>query len=582
MAVSFSGYKIILLSLTYYLVGCQTHTTPLQLQSPQAVQHAVDGRRKLESEVEQILYLAQSQQISSAIQRYFSYRNQRGTHDFALLQKIGLLQLRPLPWKAAAQLQIANLYGAMLTQHTAFLPLFAAALQHPHPAVQLVAVDCLARMQQAEADQLLQQAMASDYLDVVLAAAQHLAQQHKANALEQIRALFEKVDSSQRPLFPAFFAALGTPAAVKLLRQTLCDKDINVILQAIIAAGQTGCDELALEILDLLNSPDLQLQEACIQALTLFLDQRAVEPLQKLTASKDGAVQVSACLGLYRLGQWTQKNVLEKQALATKNVFAIYALGQIAQTQPVLTQLLQASDPHVRLNAAMALLQQQDPACVEVLLPLLLADQTDLALEQRCSAGGGLIAWKAWPAANLWVQKKPWLHEQSLRLREDVLQQMGNLPECAFIAVATALFDSEQNDLIPMLIQQLEQLHTPAVVEILEQYQQKLGSPLIRYYCTLALFHLQPNKNDGRSLINWVEQQMQTQIIQFRPFITEKNFNKTAALTPEEHSRLLITILETLAQEKQTIGIDLLLWALGEGHFDNRPILAGLLLNSCQ
>ena len=53
-------------------------------------------------------------------------------------------------------------------------------------------------------------------------------------------------------------------------------------------------------------------------------------------------------------------------------------------------------------------------------------------------------------------------------------------------------------------------------------------------------------------------------------------------LTPEEHSRLLIECYQTIALEHDEQSIDIILEGLKSGHYKNRSVLAGLLIQAIQ
>ncbi len=77
-----------------------------------------------------------------------------------------------------------------------------------------------------------------------------------------------------------------------------------------------------------------------------------------------------------------------------------------------------------------------------------------------------------------------------------------------------------------------------------------------------------------------------TEMIRFRPMLpwNVRISEKASAfeLTPEEHSRLLIECYQTIVMEHDDKSIDTILDGLKSGHSNNRPVLAGLLIQAIQ
>ena len=86
-------------------------------------------------------------------------------------------------------------------------------------------------------------------------------------------------------------------------------------------------------------------------------------------------------------------------------------------------------------------------------------------------------------------------------------------------------------------------------------------------------------------IYEWVESQRDHELFQFREMLAWTDRKETTGsylLTPKEKSRLLIESYETLVENHEMRGIDLLLSAMRQGHEKNRFLLAGLLLKAIQ
>ncbi len=196
------------------------------------------------------------------------------------------------------------------------------------------------------------------------------------------------------------------------------------------------------------------------------------------------------------------------------------------------------------------------------------------------------MAWKVIPSAAQQKMQNPFdLMALSLSVREMLLRGALELPEESFLSLAEEIFDSRQSDLVPLLVELLENLSTPAALDLLKQKSQTSGAPLIRAYCNLGLFRLKENGPYEALVKEWIHKQKSEEMIRFRPVVARSNYRMPESsfeLTLEESSRLLIDSLQALADRHEEISIDMLLSLLKEGNPKNRYILAGLLLHAIQ
>ncbi len=104
--------------------------------------------------------------------------------------------------------------------------------------------------------------------------------------------------------------------------------------------------------------------------------------------------------------------------------------------------------------------------------------------------------------------------------------------------MAEYLFAKRQNELVPLLAETLEEIDTQQAIQCLKNYQQAIGSPLVRHYCNLALYRLQEPGPYGEQLRQWVKAQSQTALIRFEALAPWSPERHDYVLTPEESSRL--------------------------------------------
>jgi len=390
-----------------------------------------------------------------------------------------------------------------------------------------------------------------------------------------------KVDEELVSLFPQLYALVGNAEALKVLRKLMAHSDEKVRVAAVLSAAKYGRDDLLPSIRILASQHAAAQQEACAIALGMLKDATSVPKLEVLAHSGSSFVKLAAWQALYQLGRHQVINNV-MAAAKTGDLFAIYMLGDMDESEDFLFELTKSSNINVRINASLALLQHHDPRCLLSICELLILDSRDLAFIKISSQGNGLTAYKAIPSAQQNMKDNPLIEELSLSIREDALSNAVGLSENNFLRLAHTLFENEQNDLMPALVFHLEKLRTPAAIVLLKKHQQKAGAPLVRNYCNLALYRLKEKGPYAEVLQTWIVKQQQTDFIKFRPFVpwevrdTESDYN----LTPEETSRLLIESFEALTQSQDEQSIDVLLDAIQNGNPKNKYALCGLLMRA--
>ncbi|MBA2727412.1 MAG: HEAT repeat domain-containing protein [Parachlamydiaceae bacterium] len=528
-----------------------------------------------------IFYLIHTNKLDMALDHYQEYHNRFGRHDTEFLQQLGLSVLELGAKSYDAETLLMTLFGAGIAMNERTLPILIRAVEYPNPQLQLLALNFLARCQHDDADRSLLVALRSNSLVIRLEAAHQIAKKKHSQATQLIQSLMSKVDEELLPLFPQLYALIENPDAIRILRRLLSHHSEDVRIAAILSCAKTGRDDLLPKIKALATHASYAQQEACAAAFGNFNDDTAIPFLERFANSQIPEVRVAALKSLDALGANQYRDEIKRLALGG-DLFAIIALGDIHGSQEALWQLAQSKNNQISLNAVVGLLKQCDPRSQKFLNSILIQDSRDLAFIKNVSPGKSLSCWKAVPSARQNCDDYSIDLELSQSFRESLLIEAMNLPEENFFQIAAAIFDQQQNDLVPTAIELLEQLKTDRSVQFLKSYQQRAGAPLIRNYCNLALYRLQEEGPYAANLRKWVLQQADAPLIQLRPLVpwevdsTISNY----LITPHETSRLLVESYEAFAQRQDDEGINALLNAVRNGNSKNKYALAGLLMRA--
>jgi HEAT repeat protein len=552
--------------------------------TPLPLLHAEDDPQHEAAQASHILFLIQSGDTANALQTYQQYCRERGNHDCDLIQQMGLTLLDQGFRTRDPQIQLLTLFGAGVSANERVLYILEDGLSSPYPQLQLIALNFLAHFQNDRADETLNRAMASDNLLIRLEAAFHLASKKYATAVGQTEALMVKVSQDLIPLFPQLYATIGDSHAMKIMRKLLVHPDEKVRVETIFNVAKHGRDDLLPQIRRLATHHNIAQQEACAWALGILGDGSSISKLEILARSSTTMVKLAALRALYQLGKKEAQDEIEKIAKG-KDLYAIAALGEMEGSKEVLVNLLQDDNIQVKINASMALLERGDPRCLIPLCDVLIQDARDLALLKTTSIGKSLSAWKVIPSAQENFEENTLAFEVSLGLRESILAKTIELPERDFLRLAHTLLEAQQNDLVPLTVELLENLQTPAAIELLKKHQQKVGAPLVRNYCNLALYRLKQPGPYADILGEWVTKQQNVDLIRFRPCVPwdlRDNLESTFLLTPQETSRLLVEAFEAFVETQDDKGIDLLISVIQNGNPKNKYALVGLLMRATQ
>lgn len=540
------------------------------------------------SQSNRVLFLMQAGHIDQAINLYHSYATQRGQHDFELLRNVGMSLLDQGARSDEPEVQLLTLFGAGISMNESALYIMEDGLRNKNPILQMISMNMLSQFQNDEADQALNRALNSPIMLLRLQGIYHLAKKKAPNAVPQAEALMCKVDQQFWSVFPEVYGMVGNAQAMRIMKKLLSNLHESVRIATILSAAQFGRDDLLPSIRILATHHSIAQQEACAAALGILKDETSVKKLETIASSGTITKRLAALQALYRLGRKEAKNPVEKAA-KENDLFAIAILGEMEGSEEVLFELTKSPNTHVKTNAALSLLKLKDARCLRPLCEILITDERDLAIEVVSSPGGALSAFKIIPSAQQNLEEDSAAHEMSLALREEFLIAATDLPEKDFLILAHTLFEARQNDLVPVLVETLENMRTPGALALLKKHQQKAGAPLIRNYCNLALYRLKEEGPYSDNLHAWIAKEQGGELIHFRPLLTLGMTDKVSSvsasvhqLTPEETSRLLIESFEAMIQNQDDIAVDVLLHAIQYGNAKNRYALAGLLIFAAQ
>lgn len=531
----------------------------------------------------QIAYLMQTHEIEKSLNLYDQYRKYLGKNDFEVLEQMAHILLEEGARSDDQEKQLMSIFGSGVASVSSSLDILEAGIKSSHPETQVAAIQFLGRLQDDRSDELLIKAMSSNFFFARMEAAMQLANRKHPSCVGQIEALMYRIPPEFRFFFPQFFALIGTSDAITILRQLIEDGHASTRVEAISCAARLGRDDLLPIIRASITHTNIAEQEAAAFALGIFKDSKSINKLKKLKKSTSDNVRLAAYRSLYALGDLEIKDEIISMA-KTKNLFAISAAGQIPEARELLATFAKDPVDQIRFNAAMGLLKMRDERALYPLMEILIRDGKDLGFIPQISLGKSHLAWKVIPSAKQQQQAGFDIVSVSLQLKEQLLKEAIELPEKDFLFLARRIFDSRQNELIPLLVALLENLQTENALALLKEKASITGAPLIRGYCNLALFRLKKEGPYKQILMDWIGQNKKSDIIRFRPMVQmdQRLSDSPLELTPEDNSRLLIDSYQALADRHDEVGINFLLDSIKDGNPKNRYVLAGLLLRALQ
>lgn len=463
-----------------------------------------------------------------------------------------------------------NLYG--------FLPYLA---DDPDPSIQLAAIQLTAASGEDFVEEVLLKAMSSRFWLMRFEAAHLYSSLNLSKALGQIEALIYKAPEQAAPFFPELLSRLDEDEARAHFRKLLHHPNEEVRIRGVLEVGRKKLLEFLPEVRTLASQLNLKLQEAGATVFGELADGKSVDLLKKMAQSREDNLRVAASLALYRMGDLEERKALFTEA-GKKNLFAIFALREVAGSEVILRQLLEDPNREVRLNATLALLEREDPAALKKVDEVLLSTLQDFAFLPTFSGGKTLLAFRCIPSAHVAFRKNPYAHEVSLQLREVALGKVQKFGSTPFLKVCEVLFRRGQLDLVPAAIEYLAMQGGEEELKFLRQFKEMLGVPLIRGYAKLALFQLGDQEVTEETLFKMAQDLEDKEALTLRAQLPLEMRGSHAAyeLTPEENSRLLTGVYLSLADRRSEKGIRYLLQALESARNENKALIAAALLHA--
>ncbi|HRW58160.1 MAG TPA: hypothetical protein P5048_00915 [Chlamydiales bacterium] len=518
--------------------------------------------------------------IDTALEAYFETSQEN--ISFTFLKQLCLSILNAGIQSSDSETVQLTLMGAGLSASKESLDILSKGIEKKEPHHQIASLHFLAGLQDDQIDQMLLKAMRSDYLPVRLEACFYMAQRKHPHAIGHITALMERIPRQFRPFFPQFFTIMNTYETNNILKAMLNDIDPNVRLETILSITGSRKDDFLPLLKQKKVVATIAEKEALCHAFGVFNDLSSIPFLKKEAENKQEMIALSAMISLYHLGDESIKTKIIQEAL-NENPFAIAALGEIEGTEPVLRSLLSSQNLKTQINAAIALLDKKDTACLPLISEILIANEKDYGLQPHYSIGRSLMCWNIYPSFQRMLSKNPQEAAQiSLMMKSVLLKKIMELPQPQFIQLVDQIFLKNQKDIVPLALQLLENIQSDEAFALLEKYKKSVGSPFIRDYCHLSLFRINKDPNSRKYLYDWLKRETHTQFIQPKEKLLKsvQVANSNYELTMQEESSILIEIINALVEDQQEETLKVLVEILCKGHPKNRFAIAGLLIRS--
>ena len=528
----------------------------------------------------QILYHIHHGDTKTGLNCYLDSIDTTKEHDYTLLQQAGINLLEQGASSSDVEVQMMCLLGAGVSLSPPLLPILEKGIQSDNMQAQLAALNFLSMLEDDQADRIFLSALSSPFLLTRLEACFNLSKKNHPSVLAHLQSLIIKVPEPLRALFPQIVVNLDSNSANQMMRQLLSDGDLVTRCEAIIATAKAHRDDFLPQVRLLASQAQVIQQECAAMALGELQDRQAVNTLKALTYSRQKSVRLAACYSLYQLGDKSGLPIIEAEG---EDLYAVVLRGKIPtkQSKKQLLDSVRFGQRDIRLNATLALLEMRDENCIPYLKEIITSEKKDIGYIQSGSPGGAIKFWKSVVSASYKEKLYPAVLQESAALRQQVLLKTLDFNEDAFLDLAQSIFDEDQRSLIPITLELLTNHRSSKAMTMLHHQQQHSTSEFVRTYCDLALYKLGEEGPYEQNLVAWVKERQNTMMIRFREEKSSERESKFS-LNPEEQSRLLITVFETLAQAQNHAGIDALIHAIAHGHAHNRYALAGLLIRTTE
>ena len=180
------------------------------------------------------LYLMQQNQVGESFERYREFSELSGRHDFEVLQQMGLILFSKGIQSSDPQTFLMTLFGAGLSGSSGAIEILERGLNQSDPQVQMLALHFIAKFDDDKTNDLLNEAMSSEFLAIRMEAAFYMAQRKHPLAVGQIEGLMFRLPPVFKAYFPPLFALLGTSDATQALRRLIEDPDPQLRVESIL------------------------------------------------------------------------------------------------------------------------------------------------------------------------------------------------------------------------------------------------------------------------------------------------------------------------------------------------------------
>ncbi|MFY7842475.1 MAG: HEAT repeat domain-containing protein [Rhabdochlamydiaceae bacterium] len=523
--------------------------------------------------------------LEKSIDMYLENRKLNKKHDPLLIQRIAETILKNSLKDKNNNIKLNGVLGIQAgLVYRDFIHNLSAIFPQSDIATQMAILQMSSQTQDESFNPVLIKALSVPILSINLEALFQLCLKKNVKSIGYLNSLMHKLPRNAYYLFPVFFLTLGDKEATMQLKKLANEPYLPTRIETIIQSAQFGKTEILPTIRAHLSHTNPAEQEACAFSLGVLKDCDSIKKLKKLVSSKDESIKLSALEALNRLGDYEHLSLIRNMAEG-KNLFAFHLLSEDSEDLKILENFLLDTDWQVQINACLALIDKCPEKCESTIEKILLRDSRDAAFIPVYSPGKTLSYWKAiYSSAQQQKFYDYSLSSASLTFKEKILHTLADSSEKSFLRICENIFKSNQTELVPTCIRLLEAKRSAGSIELIGAMSQKAGAPLTRHFCHLAAFRLRLPNDHEKYLTEWVEENKYFPLGQVKqkasmnPPLSHTRFN----LTSDEKTLLFLEILEALVSFRKIETLDWLLKILKEGHLQNRPLIAGLLIKSLE
>ncbi|SPN73201.1 conserved hypothetical protein [Chlamydia serpentis] len=557
------------------LLGLLFSSLPLSLLAkfPESISH-------------KILYIS-TQSVQQALNIYLQALDTYVDHDFFVLRKIGEDCLKEGIRSSDPQTRKSAIIGAGLAGSSEGFDVLSQAMETTDPLQQLLVLSAVSAYLGTASDQLLFKALASPYPIIRLEAAYKLANLKNTKVIDHLYSFIYKLPEEIQCLSAAIFLCLETEESDTYIRELLAAKKSSIRSATAIQIGEYQQKRFLPTLRNLLTSTSPQDQEAVLYALGKLKDGQSYYDIKKQLQKPDVDVALAAAQALIALGKEDDALPTIKKQVLEERPRALYTLRHLTPEIGIpiaLPIFLKTKNSEAKFNVALALLElgYDSPELLEYISDWLVQPHYNETLAMSFSKGHALQSWKR---VSMILPQDP--HERAKLLstarviEEQILMCLFRLPKKAYLPCIYKLLGSQKTHLAAIAISFLSHTSSQEALDLLFQAAKLPGEPIIRAYADLAIYNLTKDPEKKRSLHRYAQNLIQETLL----FVDTENERPHPTMpylryhiTPENRTKLMLDILETLVISKSPEDICLLIQLMAKVDAKNLPILAGLLI----